>query len=256
MAIPHHQSRLFTREEKAKLKAAKILEQERLEAGELRAALGELYEAYDKLYNQTAKLIRLSDKTQEELRRISEQNQQYLRQLETLYLTDDLTKIANRRHFDMHLSSEWKRARRSGDFICLVMADIDHFKDYNDSFGHIRGDECLIQVAQALTGAARRPSDLLARYGGEEFACILPETDLAGATEVAETMRRNVLELALPAYKDSDKPVTISLGVAAARVAADIHEKELLRVADLQLYQAKYQGRNRVSTDENVLGEA
>ena len=167
--------------------------------------------------------------------------------LERLSSLDGLTQIANRRRFDEHMEQEWRRAIRTGQPMGLVMADIDHFKAFNDTYGHQAGDDCLIQVAQRLYHLLKRPADLVARYGGEEFAIILPETEIAGAGDLAEQMRRSIKDLKI---KHSSSPVarvvTISLGVSCALPTASIEPEELISQADRALYQAKNQGRNQV----------
>lgn len=168
--------------------------------------------------------------------------------LARLAVTDGLTGLANRRRFDEMLRLEHARHGRSGGYLTLVMIDLDHFKRYNDTYGHLRGDDCLRAVAGALERALLRPADLAARLGGEEFACILPET---GPPEevaaVAERIRQEVLRLALPHLASPTAPVvTISLGVATARCQGDRSPLDLLEAADAELYRAKSLGRNCV----------
>lgn len=167
--------------------------------------------------------------------------------LENLSMRDGLTGIANRRRFDDALIRAWRQAVRNGTSLSLIMADIDHFKDYNDTYGHMAGDECLRAVAQTLEGALKRPGDLAARYGGEEFAVILEETSLSGATHLAEVMRRGVQELCLE-HRGSNvgNTVTVSLGAATAKPRPGQRPESLLCLADHKLYEAKMAGRNRV----------
>lgn len=166
-------------------------------------------------------------------------------ELERISLTDSLTGLANRRHFDQHLEQQWAQAARQQGVLSLVMIDIDNFKPYNDEYGHPQGDEALEQVAKALRQVATRPMDLVARYGGEEFALILPNTD--DPVEVAETCRRRVEVLGLRhEYSDVAKVVTISAGVCTLKPADGRSLKELTECADDALYQAKEEGRNRV----------
>ncbi|MDY0106094.1 MAG: diguanylate cyclase, partial [Giesbergeria sp.] len=142
--------------------------------------------------------------------------------LERLTTQDHLTGISNRRRFDDFLAVEWRRAAREQAYISLVSIDIDHFKAYNDHYGHPQGDQCLIRVAQALAASATRPTDLVARCGGEEFAAVLPGTDSAGATRLAEQMRTKVLAQGLEhAQSATHGNVTISLGVATLVPQAD-----------------------------------
>ena len=167
--------------------------------------------------------------------------------LESLALIDGLTGIANRRRFDEALKHEWKRAMRSGTHLALVMADIDHFKAYNDHYGHGAGDQCLKSVAHALSGELGRASDLLARYGGEEFIAIMPDTENAGAQVLAERWRASVAALTLPhQFSSVADHVTISVGYASITPSPEQSPTDLLELADKMLYAAKEQGRNRV----------
>ncbi|XZG70595.1 sensor domain-containing diguanylate cyclase [Chitinibacteraceae bacterium HSL-7] len=169
------------------------------------------------------------------------------RELEALSFKDGLTGIANRRRFDAALELEWESARRSGQPLSLVLADIDFFKHYNDQYGHLMGDSCLARVAQSLTLAARRPRDLAARYGGEEFAILLPETDAKAAFSVAERCQRLMSELALEhGAPQATESVTLSLGVATLIPAHGHSTRDLIQAADQRLYAAKQNGRNRI----------
>lgn len=169
-------------------------------------------------------------------------------QLEEMTIRDALTGIANRRRFDDMLAQEWLRARRRGAPLSLLIADIDHFKQYNDNYGHTSGDVALRDVAQALDSAIRRPGDLAARYGGEEFACILPDTDSAGAAQLAERLCRAVRELGIPhAHSSAGECVTLSIGGASLVPSVQSEPKVLIDLADAQLYEAKRAGRNRAS---------
>ncbi|MBW2619014.1 MAG: diguanylate cyclase [Deltaproteobacteria bacterium] len=166
--------------------------------------------------------------------------------LHRLSVIDPLTEIANRRYFDNLLAEEWARGRRNNHRVSMIMVDIDFFKDYNDTLGHLAGDEGLIKVAKALSASIRRPGDSVARFGGEEFAAILPTTDLAGAIKVAEAMRQEVEDLALPHPKsETGDHLTVSVGVASLLPADGINREALIAAADKALYQAKENGRNR-----------
>jgi diguanylate cyclase (GGDEF)-like protein len=161
--------------------------------------------------------------------------------LRELAFVDGLTGVHNRRHFDERLLAESRRAQRTRAPLAVVLADVDHFKRYNDALGHLAGDDCLRRVAAALRSCLRRPTDLLARYGGEEFVCLLPDTDLAGAIGVAQLMEDTVRALALP-HPGVEACVTISLGVCAGNQGAG-----LVEAADRAMYLAKAAGRGRVS---------
>lgn len=169
------------------------------------------------------------------------------RTLEALCITDGLTGIANRRRFDEVLTQEHARHARSGAELSLILLDLDRFKRFNDCYGHVKGDECLQQVAQVMAACVARPADLVARYGGEEFACILPETDSRGAVAIAEKIRRRIFALAIPhAGSDVAEYVTASLGVVTTQCTESGTSVDLVARVDEQLYRAKNSGRNRV----------
>jgi diguanylate cyclase (GGDEF)-like protein len=161
---------------------------------------------------------------------------------------DAVTSIANRRNFDACLELEWRRVRREGSPLSLIMIDIDHFKGFNDSYGHQRGDECLRTVAQTLRRTLHRPGDVCARYGGEEFAVILPGTDATGAAAVAESLRASIEDLGVTHGASSKQVVTISAGVGTALPGDDATAESLVGSADKALYDAKHAGRNLVRT--------
>jgi diguanylate cyclase (GGDEF)-like protein len=162
-------------------------------------------------------------------------------------LLDGLTGVANRRKFDEDVQTDWRQCLRETAPLSLVLIDIDYFKLYNDRYGHQAGDNCLKLVAKALAETLRRPYDKLARYGGEEFACLLPKTELAGASAIAERMQTRVSGLRVEHLgSDVDQVVTISLGVASMVPTPSITPELLLKAADQQLYEAKRTGRARV----------
>ena len=166
--------------------------------------------------------------------------------LSKLAALDSLTQIANRRIFDEFLTKEWQRGQRERQCLSLILADIDHFKLYNDSLGHQSGDWCLRKVAEAIVSAVKRPADLVARYGGEEFAVILPQTPADNALLVANQIRQKVKKLALSHPKSLVSGyVTLSLGVTSLIPHPQYTKKQLLVTADKALYQAKKQGRDR-----------
>jgi diguanylate cyclase (GGDEF)-like protein len=160
---------------------------------------------------------------------------------------DALTDIPNRRSFSDHILKEVSRSRREKYSLSVVMGDIDHFKLYNDTYGHSGGDECLRKVAKVIEKTLKRPSDFCARYGGEEFIIVLPHTAQEGALFIAEDIRTNVSNLQIPHEKSLISGfVTISLGVATADVDVSVSHEELIEQADRALYIAKEKGRNRV----------
>ena len=168
--------------------------------------------------------------------------------LEQIAMQDGLTGIANRRAFDNHFEDECRRAGRHSHDLSVLMLDIDHFKGFNDHYGHGIGDACLRRVAQAVASAESRPGDLAARYGGEEFVVVLPETDVKGAVVVAEKIRTQIEQLAIPhEFSSVANVVTVSIGVATCLCAdPDNDQHNLLTHADEALYAAKQRGRNQV----------
>lgn len=175
--------------------------------------------------------------------------------LENLAALDGLTGIPNRRGFDTMLNAEWKRAVRGGRPLSVIMLDIDHFKQFNDNYGHGSGDECLRLVATALAECISRPGDLIARYGGEEFVAILSHADAAGTRFIAERLVTAVADLKIPhAYSEVADHITISAGAATVSPDRDTTVDTLLQKADQMLYKAKAGGRNRVcSSNLNLI---
>jgi diguanylate cyclase (GGDEF)-like protein/PAS domain S-box-containing protein len=162
--------------------------------------------------------------------------------------TDGLTGLANRRAFDIALDREWRHAARVGAPLSLLMIDVDHFKKFNDRYGHQAGDDCLRAVADCVLGNIRRPRDLLARYGGEEFVVILPATTVEGADGMAHAIQRAVNAEVISHSGSPDGHVTVSIGVACSRPMRDGGPALLVEAADSALYAAKRNGRNRVES--------
>jgi diguanylate cyclase (GGDEF)-like protein len=175
--------------------------------------------------------------------RLEEMNQE----LQRLSSLDGLTGIANRRLCNAFIDREWRRAARDGTHFAVLMVDVDCFKAYNDSYGHLEGDDCLRRVATALQATIHRPGDLLARYGGEEFIALLPGTEGNGALLVAESMRAAVAALGVEHRRSPVADhVTVSIGVASVIPGPDSDAERLIAAADAALYGAKRGGRNRV----------
>lgn len=213
-------------------------------------------EVFLKIYRQQRllekKTIDLDQKVEELLvlkAQMEETNQQLEeanQQLEELSRTDSLTGLANRRQFKEVMAAEWRRALRNGNYLALIMADIDAFKSFNDTYGHLAGDECLRKIALALRSPLMRPSDLAARFGGEEFVILLPGTDLEGGAFIAEEIRQDVERLAITHVgSDTGGLVTMSFGVTAVKPSNELANLNMICAADKALYLAKKQGKNR-----------
>lgn len=200
----------------------------RTAAGEVEALVGFMFDISER------------KKTEQELLRLH-------KELEELSFQDGLTGVANRRMFDSVLDIEWADAQRHRKPLSLIMLDIDYFKEFNDSFGHLAGDDCLKRVARLLKSAAVRPRDFIARFGGEEFALILPETDAQAAQKVAERCRRLILDESIPhPASRADSVLTISLGVGTCMPSPVEQPRFFIDSVDRLLYKAKQSGRNAV----------
>uniref|UniRef100_UPI003F6C5030 diguanylate cyclase domain-containing protein n=1 Tax=Pseudomaricurvus sp. TaxID=2004510 RepID=UPI003F6C5030 len=218
--------------------------EDRVEVIRLLAAQASVALENARLYEQVQEYSRtLEQKVSERTARLQELNQE----LKGLAEHDGLTDVANRRHGDNYLQQVWGRLRREQAPLSVVMLDVDHFKAFNDNYGHQAGDECLIEVAATVQSYLQRPADLVARYGGEEFILILPNTDSDGAAQVAEHVRDRVETLAINhGFSSTRDVVTISAGTASIIPNTDTGVEQLLRQADIALYRAKQMGRNRV----------
>ncbi|MFZ6644817.1 GGDEF domain-containing protein [Undibacterium sp. TJN25] len=169
------------------------------------------------------------------------------KELEALSFKDSLTGVANRRKFESALDTEWASARRNGQPLSLIVVDVDFFKQYNDYYGHIRGDECLKQIAQALGLSVTRSRDIVARFGGEEFVLVLPETDANAALHVAERCKRKLENLQIPHEASTiGRFVSASMGVGTIKPSAEMEAKDFVEAVDKLLYKAKQNGRNRI----------
>lgn len=173
--------------------------------------------------------------------------QEKVSQANLLAISDSLTQIPNRRRFDDYLESQWQRMTREQTPLSVMLCDVDFFKQYNDTYGHLAGDACLKQIVQALSSSLFRASDVLARYGGEEFAAILPHTDQHQAVNVAQRMQVEIARLQIPHVGSTiNSYVTLSIGIACTIPIPSRSPSMLLEAVDRQLYLAKQRGRNQI----------
>lgn len=199
-------------------------------------------------YHSKAYLNQLQrDDAYRALRESQRQLMQSNLELQRLTNIDALSGLSNRRHFDEHLAAEWKRAMRTREPLSLLMIDVDHFKDYNDSYGHLAGDTVLRALAAAIQRSCRRPADFAARFGGEEFVVVLGATELVGCRRIAEELRQDIEDLQTPHCRSGvGRYVTVSIGAASGRPEHGQSMISLIDAADKALYDAKKAGRNRV----------
>ena len=198
----------------------------RKESGEVDSLIGFMFDISER------------KKTEEELIRLQ-------KELESLSFKDGLTGVANRRMFDSVLEEEWVSARRNNQPLSIALIDIDYFKQYNDHYGHIQGDNCLVRVAQTLNSAATRSRDFFARFGGEEFVLVLPETDEKSASKIAERCRALIFKEQIPHEKSQvGQVLTISLGLGTIVPSRTDEPRAFIEEVDRRLYQAKHSGRN------------
>lgn len=191
---------------------------------------------------------------EKELMEVTKRLEEVIQSLQLISTMDALTGIPNRRLFDEAIAKEWRRCMRDNKPLSIIMVDLDHFKAYNDHYGHVKGDEALKFVAEGIVAAVKRPGDIVARYGGEEFCAVLPGTPVSGASFVAEVMRHNVIKLGIENEKSPvARHVTISCGVATMIPKRELRTSFLVAAADEALYEAKRKGRNQ--TEINALNE-
>ncbi|MBW4660431.1 MAG: PleD family two-component system response regulator [Drouetiella hepatica Uher 2000/2452] len=185
-------------------------------------------------------------KTHLTLHQLQQQLAQANQELKRLVNLDGLTQLANRRCFNEHLEQEWRRMAREQQPLALILCDIDFFKQYNDTYGHPTGDDCLQRVGVVLEACAKRPADLASRYGGEEFALTLPKTPLEGAIELAQRIQAQLLQIQIPhATSSVSSYLTLSMGIATIVPQLDRSPDDLIAAADQALYRAKQAGRDR-----------
>ncbi|MBB1488199.1 sensor domain-containing diguanylate cyclase [Oceanospirillum sediminis] len=204
------------------------------------------YDITDRKKEEKA-LLDYQKQLEEEVQKRTTELNAAIDKLQNLASIDGLTKIFNRRMFNESIEAEWTRLAESGGELSFIIIDIDFFKHYNDSYGHLQGDACLIQIADILKNSVQRPGDVIARYGGEEFACILPDTSLEEALSVAHSIQAFVSDCKIIHEKSLVSPfITLSIGVASCYPKDLLNYSYLISMADEYLYQAKREGRNRI----------
>ena len=236
---------LFNTEEKIILNAEEVIEQASSGKKPLLDEYATLLNNYKKLYKQLIRLIKINDKQSNKLNAeniVLEQHSKF----------DGLTGILNRRSFNEALNVEWAKAIKYSSCLSLLMIDIDHFKSFNDTYGHQTGDNILVQAALKIQSRARRAGDIAARYGGEEFVLMLPGAEKDVALKIAEELRTDIEELNYH-YKGEYIKITISIGVSTMEPGKRINSDILVHRADKALYLAKNNGRNRVHTYADVV---
>jgi diguanylate cyclase (GGDEF)-like protein len=230
--------------------ASGVFTEERVEVIRLLAAQASVAIENARLYEQVQEYSRtLEEKVTERTDRLEQLNQE----LQRLADRDGLTGVANRRRGDIYLAEVWTRLRRDREPLSIIMLDVDHFKAFNDNYGHQAGDDCLVTVAQTVQAQLLRPADLTTRYGGEEFLLILPNTDHSGVVQVGEKVRHAVEVMMIEhAYSSTSNVVTVSAGTATMVPETGSGAEHLLREADKALYRAKQMGRNQVHSASAV----
>jgi len=195
--------------------------------------------------------LRLNSQLQQEIaerQRAESELQKANQELQRLASLDGLTQVANRRRLDEHLAHEWRVLTQEQAPLSFLLCDVDYFKHYNDTYGHQVGDDCLKQIAHALTKTVKRSNDLVARYGGEEFAIILPHTSSEGAMQVAQAVQNQISQLQIKHVLSTVSPyVTLSIGVASLIPNPNLFPETLINLADVALYKSKQHGRNQIT---------
>jgi diguanylate cyclase (GGDEF)-like protein len=212
----------------------------------------EIYELTQSFNYMSKKIISHVDDLANEVKLRTIELEEKNEMLSQLSYKDELMGIGNRRHLDVYLEQALELASRNNSKIGLMMLDIDNFKEFNDSYGHIEGDECLRKIGKALKRCAHRKSDLVARYGGEEMVVVLQETTKDNLLKVAENIRLEIYNLMLPNEKAKFGVVTVSIGVVLCKVKPRQAPDELLNLADEALYEAKANGKNRIEFKEMI----
>ncbi|MBS3975949.1 MAG: GGDEF domain-containing protein [Syntrophomonadaceae bacterium] len=230
---------IFTKEDEILEESEKLLESGAFSTSQDEEHYRALLHKFKRLLKQMKSMVKISDIMQGELIVLSQK-------LEIMSTIDSLTGLHNRRFFNEAFRKEWLSSVRSQEYLAILMIDIDHFKKYNDTYGHLQGDQCLQQVAAALQETVKRPRDIVARFGGEEFVVLLTDTNNYGAKHIAEQILLNVRALRIAHIASCTGIVTVSIGVATAIPDKFLSPDALLTKADEALYRAKNSGRNSI----------
>ena len=231
---------IFLKEEEV-IKKSILIAESIIETDKDKELYMDLAHDYTELLEQMKRVVRMSD--------IIENKLNYVRlSIDEISKIDFVTNIYNRRYFDKVFMEEWENSKNDNDSLAVVMIDIDKFKEYNDRYGHIKGDHCLERVSSEIKKVMEETGDVVSRYGGEEFICLIKNSDLKKAEYVAEKIRKSVEDLSIehkgwPQYKI----VTVSIGIASVKPASDLIPERIISMADEALYRAKDSGRNKVS---------
>lgn len=229
---------IFAKEEEVLKSAERLIASHVFDSAADEGYYSKLVNEYHSMLNQMRRMVKISDLMESKLSQLSHE-------FDELSKTDFITRLYNRRFFDEYIQKEWKSSLRSKSSLALLLIDIDNFKKFNDSYGHLEGDRCLQVVSEILVDSINRPRDLVARFGGEEFVILLPETDAAGAKNVAEAVLSRVEAFDIPIESLSKTcKVTVSIGLSTVLPEEGIYSKALIKAADKALYIAKQEGRN------------
>lgn len=231
---------IFLKEEEVVEKSISIAES-LMETNKDKELYMDLVEDYRELLEQMKRMVRMSD--------IIENKLNYVRlSIDEISKIDFVTNMYNRRYFDKVFMEEWQNGKKDGNSLAVIMIDIDKFKEYNDKYGHLKGDQCLEIVADEIKQVIEKNNNVASRYGGEEFIGLIKNADLNEAESIAETIRKNIEALNI-AHGGSPKCniVTVSIGIAAVKPIAELIPEKVIKMADEALYRAKNSGRNKVS---------
>lgn len=232
---------IFMNEEEVLKNSVLILESNTIETEADKVLYRSLVKEYKELLEQIKRMVRMSDMIENKLNYVR-------RSIDEISKIDFLTNIYNRRYFNEVLAEEWKTCKKNKEYLSAIMIDVDNFKLYNDTYGHIKGDKCLQSISEVIKNGIQESKNIVSRYGGEEFIVLIPNKDLEKAKYIAENIRKNIEKLnILHEGLETSRIVTVSIGIAANIPNGKLSPEKLINMADEALYRAKNSGRNRVS---------